>query len=446
MSVLNLNSIEHRLHIGLTISLVILMVLLWFFGASSIEKLTEDFIASRLDHDSEAILGAIVIDQDLKVQSAYINQVYHRPFSGHYYLIRQENGMEITSRSLWDYKLHVSWVKPGQSERFYLQGPENQQLMVWVRGYTKQGQDLIVAVAEDLLPITKQREIFFRDIALLGLSGLVLMLVVQGVVVGHAFRRLEPLREDVNSLSSAHDKLLNEDVPVEMSPLVKEVNHLLQLLSRRNQRSRNALGNLAHALKGPLNLLTRYFDKQTEGEQQDSEHLQAATQLARIRLLIDRELKRARITGGGTISQQFDPQVDLNDLLGALRQIYQDRKLKLAMHIDPSCRSFGDREDMLELMGNLLDNACKWAKHQVVCHVSGVEQIEIVVEDDGLGLEEGEIMHMTQRGSRLDENIEGHGLGLAIVHDVVELYNGQIEFDHSAEFGGLRVTVVLNLL
>jgi signal transduction histidine kinase len=262
-------------------------------------------------------------------------------------------------------------------------------------------------------------------------------------VVRHAFHRLEPLREDINSLSSGHDKLLNEDVPVEMSPLVKEVNHLLQLLSRRNQRSRNALGNLAHALKGPLNLLTRYFDKQID---EGSEHLQAGKQLDRIRLLIERELKRARLTGGGTISQQFDPQVDLNDLLGALRQIYQVRNLRLEMQVDQACRPFGDREDMLELFGNLLDNACKWAKHQVVCHISGTEQMQIVVEDDGLGLKEGDIMRMTQRGSRLDENIEGHGLGLAIVHDVVELYNGQIEFDRSPKFGGLRVTVMLNLL
>ncbi|MET0010763.1 MAG: ATP-binding protein, partial [Candidatus Thiodiazotropha sp. 6PLUC4] len=103
-----------------------------------------------------------------------------------------------------------------------------------------------------------------------------------------------------------------------------------------------------------------------------------------------------------------------------------------------------DREDMLELLGNLLDNACKWANQQVVCHVSGSEQMQIVVEDDGKGLEEGDIKRMTQRGSRLDESVEGHGLGLAIVHDVVQLYHGQIDFDRSPEYGGLRVRVVLN--
>ena len=445
MSVLNLNSLEYRLHIGLTVSLIILMGLLWLFGAGSIEKLTEDFIASRLEHDGEAILGATVVEQRVKVQSAHINQVYHRPYSGHYYLIRQADGVDITSRSLWDFKLQVPWMRVGQTERLYLQGPDRQQLLVWVSGFRKQGRDLTLAVAEDLLPINRQRDVFLRDFALLALAGLLLLLIMQGVVVRQAFRRLEPLREDVKSLSSGHEKLLSEDVPSEMSPLVGEVNHLLQLLSRRNQRSRNALGNLAHALKGPLNLLTRYIDKQKTQHGED-EHRQAGQQIERIRLLIDRELKRARLAGGGTISQRFDAHVDLQDLLEVLKQIYQERQLTIEASIDRERSPFGDREDILELLGNLLDNACKWAQSRVVCHLSGVNRLEIVVEDDGRGLAQEEITRLTQRGSRLDENIEGHGLGLAIVYEVVQLYNGRIDFDRSTELGGLRVTVILDRL
>jgi signal transduction histidine kinase len=440
MSVLRIHSIEHRLHIGLTISLALLMGLLWLFGAESIEQLSEDFIASRLERDSEAILGAIVVEPALEVRSAYINQVYHRPFSGHYYLIRQANGEEVTSRSLWDFKLQVPWVKPGRFERHYLQGPENQQLLVWVRGYQKQGQKLTIAVAEDLLPIKRERDIFLRNIALLATMGLVVLLVVQGGVVRYAFGCLEPLREDVKSLSLGQEKLLNEHVPSEMSPLVKEVNQLLQLLARRNQRSRNALGNLAHALKGPLNLLTRYFDKHNG---QASEHIQAGQQLERIRLLIDRELKRARLTGRGTINQQFDPHVDLPDLIAVLRRIYQHRHLRLACNVASERGPFGDREDLLELLGNLLDNACKWAHHRVFCRVTGTDRLEVVVEDDGEGLDEHQIARMMQRGSRLDEDIEGQGLGLAIVHEVVQLYHGQITFDGSPKYGGLRVKVVL---
>ncbi|MCG8074565.1 MAG: sensor histidine kinase [Candidatus Thiodiazotropha taylori] len=442
MSVLKPKSIESRLQIGLTISLALLMGLLWIFGAGSIEKLSEDFIASRLEHDAESILGAIVIEARLSVEEAYINQIYHRPFSGHYFLIVSDNGSEVTSRSLWDYKIRLPILKPGESERLYRQGPDGQQLLVWLTGYRKKNQNLTIAVAEDLLPITNQRQVFLWNFALLSILGLLLLLLIQSLVVRLAFRRLEPLREDVRHLSSGCETPLNEDVPNEMLPLVKEVNHLLQLLAQRNQRTRNALGNLAHALKGPLNLLTGYFDRQVSyrGAQQ---HQQAGKQLDRIRLLIDRELKRARLSGERSINQKFNAKVDLPDLLDVLRKIYHERNLSIEAITKDECPPFGDREDILELLGNLLDNACKWAEGSVICQISCTESLSFVIEDDGVGLEESDLRSLMQRGSRLDESTEGHGLGLAIVHEVVQLYRGEIHFDRSPQYGGLRVTVVL---
>ncbi|MEW8498585.1 MAG: sensor histidine kinase, partial [Candidatus Thiodiazotropha taylori] len=333
-------------------------------------------------------------------------------------------------------------LKPGESERLYRQGPDGQQLLVWLTGYRKKNQNLTIAVAEDLLPITNQRQIFLWNFALLSILGLLLLLFIQSLVVRLAFRRLEPLREDVRNLSSGCETPLNEDVPNEMLPLVKEVNHLLQLLAQRNQRTRNALGNLAHALKEPLNLLTGYFDRQVsyQGAQQ---HQQAGKQLDRIRLLIDRELKRARLSGERSINQKFNAKVDLPDLLDVLRKIYHERNLSIEAITKDECPPFGDREDILELLGNLLDNACKWAEGSVICQISCTESLSFVIEDDGVGLEESDLRSLMQRGSRLDESTEGHGLGLAIVHEVVQLYRGEIHFDRSPQYGGLRVTVVL---
>ncbi|MCU7905417.1 MAG: sensor histidine kinase [Candidatus Thiodiazotropha sp. (ex Epidulcina cf. delphinae)] len=446
MSVLRPNSLEHRLHIGLAISLILLVGLLWLFGAKSLEALTENFVASRLEHDSETLLVAVSLNQQrLEVRPARIDQIYLRPYSGHYYLIRLADGHEATSRSLWDFKLQVPSMDVGKHQRLRLSGPEGQRLLVWVAGFRKQGRELTVAVAEDLTLIKKQRDLFLRNFALLALTGLVILLVVQGVVVRQSFRRLEPLREDVKSLAKGQEQLLSEDVPSEMSPLVCEVNHLLQLLSKRNQRSRNALGNLAHALKAPLNLLTRFIDRRL-AQLDDKEGRQASQQVERIRLLIERELKRARLAGSGTISQRFDSQQDLQDLLSVLKQIYKEKRLTMEAHVPSDQIPFGDREDMLELLGNLLDNACKWADCRVRCRISGNDRFAVTVEDDGRGLQDEDMDRLTQRGGRLDENIEGHGLGLAIVYDVVKLYKGQIDFDRSPELQGLRVTVVLNRL
>ncbi|MET0065477.1 MAG: sensor histidine kinase [Candidatus Thiodiazotropha sp.] len=431
------------MQIGLTVSLTLLMGLLWLFGAGAVERLTEDFIASRLEHDAEAVLGAMDLGQGVTLVSAKINQIYHRPYSGHYYRVQMDNGEALASRSLWDYELKIPRLAFGESGRFHLPGPDGQRLLVWARGYRKQGQELTLAVAEDLLPLKVQRDRFLKHFALIALAGLLLLLILQGVVVRRAFQRLKPLRQDVQNLASGREQLLGEEVPTEFLPLVSEVNHLLHLLSTRNQRSRNAMGNLAHALKGPLNLLTRHID---QAANRDPGLAQAHEQVERIRVLMDRELRRAQLAGGRTLSERFDAQRDLPDLMHALRQIYRERDLLIESEIDRESNPFGDREDLLELLGNLLDNACKWAHSRVLCQVSGGPGLKIVVEDDGQGLADERIETLTQRGRRLDESVVGHGLGLAIVNDVVQLYAGQIDFGRSRRFGGLRVSVALNPL
>jgi signal transduction histidine kinase len=444
MSVLRTNSLEHRLLLGLAVSLIILMGLLWLFGAKSIESLTEDFIASRLEHDSEALLGAMVIkSQHVKVTAARINQIYQSPYSGHYYVIRLQDGTETTSRSLWDFKLQIPTISPGENQRLYLDGPDNQQLLLYVAGFKKQGQELTVAVAEDLMPIKAQRDLFLRDFALIALLGLLVLLLVQGVVVRRSFSRLEPLQDDIKSLATGDERALREDVPDEITSLVREINHLLQLLTNRNKRSRNALGNLAHALKGPMNLLTRYFDGSAAGDNR-IDHALAGQQVTRVRLLIDRELKRARLAGSRSMSQRFNPQADLTDLLDLLKQIYREKSLCIEAIVEKNQSPFGDREDILELLGNLIDNACKWALSKVRCTLSGGDDsFQIIIEDDGEGLADEDVSRLIRRGSRLDEQTEGQGLGLAIVSDVVSLYDGELKFDRSPDLHGLRVSVKL---
>ena len=210
------------------------------------------------------------------------------------------------------------------------------------------------------------------------------------------------------------------------------------LLTQRLERSRNALGNLAHALKGPLNLLTQYFDTADSAEQE-----QAALQTERIRQLMQRELKRARLAGRNLSAARFNAGEELPDLIAVLQQVYRERTVSVDYQLDPELEPFGDREDMLELLGNLLDNGCKWASSRVICRIEGESEICIQVEDDGAGLLDQEIQDLTKRGTRLDETVEGHGLGLAIVGDIVKLYGGTIQFSRSESLGGLKVIILL---
>ncbi|MEA3292773.1 MAG: ATP-binding protein, partial [Pseudomonadota bacterium] len=253
---------------------------------------------------------------------------------------------------------------------------------------------------------------------------------------------LEPVRRDIRLLEQGKKDRIAEDVPEEIRPLVKEFNHLLALLAQRLERSRNALGNLAHALKGPLNLLVQYFDE-AESDPGSERHQQARVQVERIRQLMERELKRARLAGEGLHSRRFDPHEELPALAGVLQQLHADSALDIRCEATEETPPFGDREDMLELLGNLLDNACKWAASRVRCRIAGNGAIGIVVEDDGAGISDQDLHRLARRGARLDETVEGHGLGLSIAEDIVKLYGGSIKFGRSAEFGGLQIRIVL---
>ncbi len=439
------NSLAYRLQLGLALSLVLLMGIIGGVSSHAINALTEEFVVSRLEHDTESLLGALVLDESqLRIRWRRLNQIYQQPFSGYYYIVRFDDGQVFNARSLWDFELEVPVLKPGEQQQFRIAGPDGQHLLVIARGYRKQGQIFTLLMAEDMTPIQKHLDRFLGNIALLAIAGILLLLIVQSLVIRNSFKRLVPLQEDIRRLESGQIDKLSQDVPTEILPLVTEFNRLLQQLSQRLERSRNALGNLSHALKGPLNLLTQYFDLD-QNSQEKIQQLQARQQTDRIRQLMERELKRARLAGSGLSNVRFDPEKELPDLIALLRQVHQQRGLDLSFSIGEAIPAFGDREDMLELMGNLLDNACKWAESKVNCEVSFNGEVLILIEDDGKGISESDLKQLTERGTRLDETTEGHGLGLAIAKDIVKLHGGSMRFHASEMLGGLKVQVLFSI-
>ncbi|OQX15643.1 MAG: hypothetical protein BWK73_06395 [Thiothrix lacustris] len=307
----------------------------------------------------------------------------------------------------------------------------------WFFGGTPGGHSATAVLsASDAAQYRPQR--FKWLFPLLAAAGIALILVIQGIVIRRTFQRLDYIRAELQQLDAGNINKLNEAVPAEIYPIIKEFNHLLSLMQERLERSRNALGNLAHALKTPLNLLTQHLDAELSATSQQ----QAQWQAERIRQLTERELKRARMAGLGNTTQRFDPHVELPVLVEVLAQVYHKSPRCITLEIAPTITRFGDREDMLELLGNLLDNACKWAQAEVRCQISSVaRKVQISVEDDGNGRTEAELRQMAARGVRLDESVEGHGLGLSICKDITNLYGGTLVFERSTRLGGLRVTV-----
>jgi signal transduction histidine kinase len=265
---------------------------------------------------------------------------------------------------------------------------------------------------------------------------------VQHYIVRRSFQSLNAIKNELRQLEQGAIRQLICQAPLEVQPLVTEVNRLITLMDQRLQRSRNALGNLAHALKGPLNLITQICDNETLKQYPDirNELLQHTKVLQQ---LIDHELKRARLAGTGGSGQYFQPQDELPSLEKLLQRLYEHKSLQIHHQYPDHALGDTDRNDMLELLGNLLDNACKWANNKVVYSIQQDQHITITVEDDGPGCSNEQLKILTQRGVKLDESVPGHGLGLAIVKDIVNLYNGEMQFDRSPELGGLRIIIKL---
>jgi signal transduction histidine kinase len=436
-------SLERRFVVGLAATLLAVFALLFWGSVNAVKSLSEAYVLARLEHDAEALVGAFWVNPrgQTRLREGRITPIYQQPLSGHYFVLTAAGGEQIRSRSLWDESLDVPDVAVGHVLTYQGQGPGRQRLQFRTAAYEKGGQRFTLTVAEDLAPMAADIQRFqLFALSLLGLALLAIVLI-QRYVLRRGFRSLEQVQDELRRVSAGELSQLQSLGPLEVHPLTAEVNRLLKQLQQRLQRSRLALGNLAHSLKAPLSLMTRDLDAVPLA---DSDRQRLAGQLDRVRVLIERELKRARFAGEGG-GQHFIPRRVVPELLDALRQMYRGRDLVLSADDLPDVTLPLDHEDMLELLGNLLDNACKWARRRVELAMVLDEVLRITVSDDGPGVPEGERLSLLRRGGRLDEQEAGHGLGLAIVKDLVADYGGTMALSASSRLGGLQVRVTLPL-
>ncbi|KHL74381.1 histidine kinase, partial [Pseudomonas putida] len=367
-----------------------------------------------------------------------ISAAYQRPFSGYYFRIDFDKGT-WRSRSLWDLDMPKP-AAPGLSDSHEL-GPEGQQLLALRADYRRLGQDISISVAQDYSPV---REGFRRlqQIGLgMGLVALILVLVLQRITVTRSLRPLERARQQIAQLQQGQRSQLDAQVPSELAPLVGQINHLLSHTEDSLRRSRNALGNLGHALKTPLAVLLSLASSERLNGLPEV-RAQLREQLEQIQQRLARELNRARLAGDALPGAQFDCDTELPGLLATLGMIHGEGLL-LERDVPPGLLLPWDREDFLELLGNLLDNACKWADSEVRLGIAPTtEGYQVWVDDDGPGIPESQRLQVLERGSRLDEQVDGHGLGLGIVRDIVDAWGGSLALLESP-LGGLRVSIEL---
>jgi signal transduction histidine kinase len=438
-----MQSLQSKLSTGLLLSLIITFSALWLLVSINIQFLVEEYITSRLKHDAETLLTAISFDSNdnLTIDIMRVDLVYNQPFSGHYYIISR-NKQRIRSRSLWDQRLEHITVNIGQQVSSLQQGPENQSLLAITEGYNKQGHQLTITIAEDLNPINFNIKQFQYWFAAMAFGMLLLLVIFQVLILRRSLKPLIKIHAELKSLEQGQLNILSTDSPSELHPLINEVNHLLAVMEQRLRRSRDSLSDLAHAIKTPLTVIQQITDKSDIPETTKNTLMKLNNDIYQ---LTDRILKRARLAGHSHGGALFSFQEDLAALIKTLDMMYASKSLQLTINIPDSIICTIDREDMLELLGNLLDNAYKWAAQKVIISVNTDSDLHICIEDDGPGVDPGKINELYKRGVRLDEKTEGHGFGLAIATDIVNDYSGSIRFNRSADLRGFKADIKLPL-
>jgi signal transduction histidine kinase len=425
----------------------------YFLSSAFRTTVLENFDTS-LRADMDGLIAAAGPDENggVILEDRFINHRFERVYSGLYYQIRPvqagQPGGQI-SRSLFDHGLTpTDQEKQGMLTYGYAAGPENQSLRVLsqrvefpiastpdqndTRAYT-------FMVAADLSAVKAESRAFngtlISSFLLLGF-GLVVAILLQ-VRIG--LQPLRRLKESLHRIRDGKAQRLEGAFPAEIAPLAVELNSLIEHSAEIVARARTHVSNLAHFLKTPLSVLASEAEAEP-GVLAD----QVRRQVDVMRRQVDHYLARARAAGSvNVLGNRTQVQPVLNDLARVLSRIHAVRDIVVDAECPPELYFRGERQDLEEMAGNLMDNACKWARHRVkVRAVAAGGRIVLTVEDDGAGLSPEDRKRVGERGERLDESVPGSGLGLAIVRDISKLYAGFLELEAS-ELGGLKTVLTL---
>jgi signal transduction histidine kinase len=402
---------------------------------------------------NEGLYAGTTVEQGEIVAPAFTDTRALRVFSGRYWEIAEAGGTGgiqplVRSRSLWDFEMTApkppaGGFKPGTAIRYDTVGPAGEPLRAAARVVTLPNwpKPVVFIAAEDRGPLDRDARRFALTTAialvLLGL-GLVAGVILQ-VRVG--LQPLFRLRREVADVRMGKAEALAADYPVELAPLATELNALLAHNQEVVERQRTHVGNLAHALKTPLSVML------SEAELRPADPLAEVVmrQAQTMREQVDHHLRRARAAARAQGSgERTEVAPVLDELARTLERIFGERGVRIDWDADDGLNFRGERQDLLEVAGNAMENACKWCCRRVKAYAEPATAglLRLVVEDDGPGLPPDRRAEVLRRGARLDESAPGSGLGLSIVDDLAKAYGGSVSLGESP-LGGLKVEVLL---
>ena len=429
------------------------------FRRTAISNLQE-----RLQNDAYAYLGEFEFTRDGELIEPPPGQApdarYLQPGSGLYAVARGKtlrwNSPSVLGRVLPEPEL----LKPGE-QRFDppplsfvdAEGLTHQVYrftygLAWEQGEIGQPSTVTrftIAIYEDAEQLERQVGVFRRSLwGYLGLAAM-LLLLVQMLVLRWSLQPVRNLERELGRVRRGVADRLSGRHPPELQQITDSINGLIESEHKNLDQSRNTLADLAHSLKTPLAVMRSRLDS---GAGEDELRREVGAQVQRMSEIVSYQLSRAARSGHALFSAPIAIEPRAEEIVASLEKVYLGKGVFCEFEVDADASFFGEIGDLQELMGNLLENAFKWARQRVLLTVKTEPAVGnrrpgvfLAVEDDGPGIPQEQVERLLQRGVRGDESVQGHGIGLAIVQDIVRAYRGELKVETSAELGGARFTV-----
>ena len=452
------NSLGLRLFVSATAWAVVILLITGVVLSSLYRQAVERAFDRRLGVYLRTLVADVAAPDEAgdKFPTALGEPLFELPLSGWYWQVtRLDPGKTDVraSRSLWDGGLpHLQdrGIAAGAdgSREGYVDGPEDQRLRLVERNIDLGDEGhYLVSVAGDAAEITDETRSFDQALAITFSILLVVLLLTTMFQVRFGLAPLKRITDSLAAIRSGSAERLNGEFPVEIAPLARETNALIDANREIVERARTHVGNLAHALKTPLSVIVN----EASARGNDPLALKVQEQTAIMRDQVARHLERARLAARtAVVGTLTDVTPVVTALARTMEKIHRDRSITIEVRAADPVRFRGERADLEEMIGNLVDNACKWASSRVTIEVlrerpeptRGAPMLRILVDDDGRGLSPSEREQAAMRGRRLDETKPGSGLGLSIVVELASLYGGDLKLA-TAPLGGLRAELVL---
>jgi two-component system sensor histidine kinase PhoQ len=445
-----------RASIRLRLLLAASLVLTAFFGLTglSLDKAfryaAEEALKNKLQSSIYALLAAAVEDGKgrMTLPRNLTDPRFNLPDSG---LYAEVSGTQVgylwhSASSVGRSLDFLQQVGPGQSHFQIYDSKALGKLMtlnfgvVW-EDYAGHEIPYVLAVAESLQPHLEQIDAF-RNTLFTWLGGVaLLLLLVQGWGLSWGLRPLHAVAEELHAIETGRSDRLSGDYPRELKSLTANINSLIRHAQARQQRYRDGLSDLAHSLKTPLAILQGLADR-VGYDGTETQHT-LTEQVSRMNQIVSHQLKRAAASGRSTWIRALPVKPAVERIARTLDKVYVEKAMLWELDMEDDLGFQGDEGDLMEVLGNLMDNAWKYGRSRVRIGGQGNAQgLELHVEDDGNGIPQRQMAEVLKRGHRMDQHQPGQGIGLTVAHEIISAYGGELRLGQS-DLGGTDVTILI---